>query len=37
MSANTLTEAAPAPRAPQQNPGGEPRRVGGGFLDPKML
>ena len=38
MSSNTLTEAAPAPRAPQQRkPGGEPRRVGGGFLDPKML
>ncbi|WP_194899132.1 potassium-transporting ATPase subunit KdpB [Catenulispora pinisilvae] len=37
MSSNTLTEAAPAPRAPQQKPGGEPHRVGGGFLDPKML
>jgi potassium-transporting ATPase ATP-binding subunit len=36
MSANTLTEA-PAPRAPQPKGGGEPRRIGGGFLDPKML
>src|ERR1051325_2970358 len=43
MSSNTLSDAAPAPRAPQQKqPGSEPRRVGGpGFnkhsLDPKML
>lgn len=37
MASNTVTAAAPAPRTPQPKPGGEPRRVGGGFLDPKML
>ena len=36
MSVNTLAEA-PAPQAPQPKPSAEPHRIGGGFLDPKML
>src|SRR4030088_2543344 len=33
----TTQSVAPAPQAPQPKQSAEPRRVGGGFLDPKML
>src|SRR3977135_1297525 len=34
----TSTIETPAPQAPQtKQPAGEVRRIGGGFLDPKML
>src|SRR5882672_5301896 len=33
----TSTFPTPAPQAPQQKQSVEPRRIGGGFLDPKML
>src|SRR3954471_5713352 len=36
MTTDAVTQA-PAPRAPQSKSGTEPRRVGGGFLDPRML
>ena len=36
MTTGTVTQA-PAPRGPELKQNAEPRRIGGGFLDPKML